>query len=113
MRDDSHDSGELPRPAQGLPVAGYQPQSEERVITVNAFKTLEEHLLRILDTMQGDADFDQRWLAMARSSFEVGFMQINRSAFRPARLTDEQLAASQGAAEELVARVKAGVTRSA
>lgn len=45
MRDDSHDNGELPKMAQGLPVAGYQPQSEARVIMVNAFKALEEELL--------------------------------------------------------------------
>lgn len=113
MRDDSHDNGELPKMAQGLPVAGYQPQSEARVIMVNAFKALEEELLRVLDSMLGDAAFDQRWLAMARSSFEVGFMQLNRSVFRPARLTDEELQAGPKVAQELLANLKAGVTRSA
>lgn len=112
MRDESHDSGELPK-AQGLPVAGYQPQTAGRIVIVNAFKAIEEDLLRILDSMQGDGEFDQRWLAMARSSFEVGFMQLNRSVFRPARLTDEQRAAGLKAGEELVARLKVGATRSA
>lgn len=105
MRDASHDSGELPK-AQGLPVAGYQPQSAERIVTVNAFKAIEESLLRTLDAMQGTPEIDQRWLAMSRSSFENGFMQLNRSVFRPARLTDEQLAAGRKAAEELRARLK-------
>lgn len=47
MRDGSHDNGELPKMAQGLPVAGYQPQSEARVITVNVFKALEELVARV------------------------------------------------------------------
>lgn len=112
MHDASHDNGELPK-AQGLPVAGYQPQSAGKIATVNAFKAIEEDLLRILDGMQGDAAFDQRWLAQARTSFENGFMQLNRSVFRPARLTDEQLVAGLKSAADLAAILKSGVTRSA
>lgn len=112
MRDDSHDNGELPK-ASGLPVAGYQPQSAERIATVNAFKAIEEEMLRVLDSMAGDRSFDQRWLAMARSNFENGFMQLNRSVFQPARLTDEQLAAGKKSALDLIATLKPGVTREA
>jgi hypothetical protein len=36
----------------GLPVAGYQAQSQERVDLVNANKQIEERVLRMLDDMK-------------------------------------------------------------
>jgi hypothetical protein len=71
---------------QGLPVQGYRPQGEAAVAAVNANKVREEQLLRILDACQGDSAIDQRWLALARTHFEQGFMALNRAVFRPARV---------------------------
>lgn len=70
-----------------LPVSGYRPQSQENVDKVNGFKADEERLLRRLDDMKamGDERYDQRWLAVARTHFEQGYMALNRSVFRPAR----------------------------
>lgn len=93
MRDESHDSGELPRKVEGLPVAGYRAQDEARVAQVNAMKAVEEELLRILDVMKADGAIDQRWLALGRTHVEQGFMAVNRAVFRPARLTDAELEA--------------------
>lgn len=90
MRDDSHDSGELPKRVEGLPVAGYRAQDEARVALVNANKAAEENVLRLLDALQ-KTDVDLRWLAIARTSIEQGFMALNRAIFRPARLTDAEL----------------------
>lgn len=70
----------------GLPVKGYQPQSEEKVQAVNHNKELEETLLRVCDGMKGIAVIDQRWLAIARTHFEEGFMAMNRSIFKPGRV---------------------------
>jgi len=90
----------------GLPVKGYQPQSDEKVALVNRFKEMEERLLRELDslgnpkttsvmapTKDGDVvtwrpvgDVDQRWLAIARTHFQEGFMALNRSVFQPGRV---------------------------
>lgn len=70
----------------GLPVPGYRPQSEAAVRLVSAFKQDEETLLRMLDRMQGNPDFDQRWLSIARTQFEQGFMALNRAVFRPGRI---------------------------
>lgn len=80
-RDDAHAH-------PGLPVAGYRPQSRERVDLVNANKAFEETLLCQLDTMQaaGAQEFDQRWLAVARTNLELGFMALNRAIFRPGRV---------------------------
>jgi len=72
---------------QGLPVAGYQPQSELNVDIVNANKEAEEHILRKLDMLQVLESTDKRWLAIARTNIEQGFMAMNRAVFRPGRIT--------------------------
>ena len=60
---------------QGLPVAGYRPQTDEKVALVNVNKALEEHLLRLMDELQG-RDVDFRWLQIARTHIEHGFMAV-------------------------------------
>jgi hypothetical protein len=71
---------------QGLPVAGYRTQSEANVALVNGNKQDEELVLRQLDRMTGNPAFDQRWLAIARTHFEQGYMALNRAIFQPARV---------------------------
>lgn len=73
----------------GLPVAGYRPQSQQAIDMVNAFKDVEEQLLRSIDLMRDGVDgepYDQRWLAIARTNLEQGFMALNRAVFRPSRI---------------------------
>ncbi len=80
---------------EGLPVKGYQPQSDEAVALVNANKVTEEKLLRLMDALKGCSDIDQRWLAIARTQFEQGFMALNRAIFKPGRVDlDEDEAAA-------------------
>lgn len=77
---------------QPLPVAGYKAQSQTTVDCVNAMKVREELILRQLDFMRDDAEIDQRWLAVGRTHLEQAFMAINRSIFKPGRvsLTEDQ-----------------------
>lgn len=77
MSDSKHD---------GLPVAGYQPQSTLSVAIVNANKAMEEGVLRQLDAMTDAQRFDQRWVAIARTAIEQGFMAMNRAVFKPSRV---------------------------
>ena len=70
---------------QGLPVAGYTAQSADRVALVNQNKVFEEEVLRVLDGLVGEAD--PRWLGIARTQIEVGFMALNRAIFRPGRIS--------------------------
>lgn len=83
----------------GLPVKGYQAQSGEKVALVNHNKEMEERLLRIIDSLMtgplsisiapvsvNHAEADKRWLAIAKTHFEIGFMALNRSIFQPARI---------------------------
>ncbi|MCU0826641.1 MAG: cyclic nucleotide-binding protein [Tabrizicola sp.] len=82
MSDPKHD---------GLPVAGYKPQSTEAVELVNANKVVEEIVLRNLDDLAEMPGVDKRWLAIGRTQIEQGFMAVNRSIFKPGRvqLSDE------------------------
>lgn len=71
---------------KGLPVAGYQPQSDAKVSLVNENKKAEELVLRQLDKLNGSPAIDQRWLVIGRTHIEQGFMAINRAVFQPSRI---------------------------
>lgn len=71
----------------GLPVAGYRPQSSEAVDLVNANKLVEETILRTMDDLAKGGNCDLRWLAIARTQMEQAFMSLNRSIFRPDRVS--------------------------
>lgn len=83
-------------PKEGLPIHGYQPQSDRNVALVNAMKKAEEGILRALDRLVGDPDVSGRWLSIGRTSIEQGFMAINRSIFNPARLDIDDLTVEGG-----------------
>lgn len=72
---------------QGLPVAGYKPQSEEKVALVNENKLLEERILRQMDRLAAmpAGTVDPRWFSIGRTAIENGFMALNRSIFQPGR----------------------------
>lgn len=69
-----------------MPVAGYTPQSQDRVEAVNYNKRLEEQVLRAIDHIQRNGSFDQRWASIARTQIEQGFMALNRAIFQPTRI---------------------------
>ncbi len=79
----------------GLPVPGYQAQSDDAVTAVTLHKQMEERLLRRLDELSAAADdpvvglpiVDKRWLAIARTHLEQGFMALNRAVFQPGRIS--------------------------
>lgn len=80
----------------GLPVKGYVSQPINNVDTVNANKVLEERVLRRIDKLRdavkmtdpGDTEpvYDARWLAIAKTHIELGFMAMNRAVFQPQRV---------------------------
>ena len=70
---------------EGLPVAGYQPQSDERVQLVNENKVTEERILRAIERDTKNGLLDPRWAAIARTDIEKGFMALNRAVFQPSR----------------------------
>lgn len=74
------------RQHQGLPVSGYRAQSADAVAQVNRNKELEERILRLLDGAAADPETDKRWLDLARTHIEQGFMALNRAVFKPGRV---------------------------
>lgn len=79
---------------KGLPVKGYQGQSNRNLEIVNHNKVQEEKILQLMDHLAELDNIDQRWLDIARSDIERGFMALNRSVFQPKRveLTDDDVA---------------------
>jgi hypothetical protein len=71
---------------KGLPVSGYAPQTDEAVQMVNLNKRDEERILRSIDAYGMNPDVDKRWLAIAKSHIEQGFMAMNRAIFQPQRI---------------------------
>jgi hypothetical protein len=68
---------------EGLPVAGYQPQSDARIALVNDYKETEERLLR---SIEQNPDLDHRWAAIAKTDLQKAFMSLNRAVFQPGRI---------------------------
>lgn len=76
----------------GLPVPGYRPQNDVAIDRVKRNKYTEEELLRLMDSWRSDPTIEQRWLAIARTQLEQGFMALNRAVFSPerAKLPDDK-----------------------
>ena len=70
----------------GLPVAGYTPQTDEKVATVNRAKELEERVLRHMDGLRGNEEINQRMVSIAVTGIQEAFMWANRAVFQPSRL---------------------------
>lgn len=71
---------------KGLPVAGYVSQKSEAVQMVNYNKQDEERILRTIDQYGMNPDVDKRWLSIAKTHIEQGFMAMNRAIFKPQRI---------------------------
>lgn len=81
-----------------LPVKGYTTQPMSNIELVNENKVLEERVLRQLDkmvkqNMDAEAEgkersdmHDHRFIALARTAIQEGFMWMNRAVFKPERL---------------------------
>lgn len=70
----------------GLPVAGYVPQTDEKVALVNRNKELEERCLRACEAIRDTPGMDRRMAALAITNFQQGFMWLNRAVFQPSRI---------------------------
>ena len=70
----------------GLPVKGYQPQTDDKISKVNRLKELEETFLREIDSLAKDPEVDGRWLAIGRTHIQQGTMAAARAVFQPSRI---------------------------
>lgn len=67
-------------------IKGFTDQTEQNKQLVNVNKEVEERLLRITDGLREDPAHDQRFISMAISYFQIGFMLLNRGIFQPQRI---------------------------
>lgn len=70
------------------PIKGYTPLSDKQRALGNAFKEIEEALLRLVDLAR-ETDLDGRWVSIAATHFNEGFMALNRANFKPERIGGE------------------------
>lgn len=70
---------------QPLPVHGYTAQDTDTVKLVNKIKVHEERILQAIDALHRDTSVDLRWLAIARTDLQKGYMALVRSIFNPGR----------------------------
>lgn len=64
-----------------------QPITQAQFEAATEHKHAEERLLRLLDSYKTDPRVEPRWLALARTHFEIAYMALNRAVFRPERVT--------------------------
>lgn len=83
---DLHKLAPLGAPMTTPPIAGYTEQSKEKIDLVNLNKRLEEAVLRAIDELATSPEIDPRWLALARTNIEFGFMAMNRAIMKPQRI---------------------------
>lgn len=71
---------------KGLPVQGYQAQSDENIALANEGKELEERCLRYVEKVAAMDGHDARFAALGKTNIQQGFMWTIRAIFQPARL---------------------------
>ena len=78
--------------AASSPIAGYRKLEPEMIEMANKNKLIEELALRQLDLhvrKHYSQEIDQRWVEIARTKLQEGFMALNRSVFQPTRIEGE------------------------
>lgn len=64
-------------------IQGYRDLSEEEIKLMNMAKTKATEIGILLDTLKDRPDIDQRWLSIARTDLQKGFMALVRSIAKP------------------------------
>lgn len=68
---------------------GYKTLSDEQLAIMKDNKLLEEIVLRQVDNhvrQNGSNELDQRWVSIARTHFQEGFMALSRAVAQHARI---------------------------
>lgn len=69
--------------AHGDKVGGYRKLSNTEINDINALKELENSVGNMITLLQNYRHVDQRWLAIARTDLQKGFMAAVRSIAKP------------------------------
>lgn len=64
-------------------IAGYRQLSPEDAGVINSIKQKAEEVQKLLVMVDAYEDSDPRWLAIARTTLQTGFMQLTRAVAKP------------------------------
>lgn len=64
-------------------INGYRELTEEELLTINDIKRLAAEVGEVLDGFNGWEGADQRWVAIAKTDLQKGFMALVRSVAKP------------------------------
>jgi len=64
-------------------ITGYRELDMEDIAVMNLLKSKEQEVLALLDGLNTASAYDKRWVAIARTHIEQGFMAAVRSVARP------------------------------
>ena len=64
-------------------IKGYRDLSPEEVAAMNAVKQKAEEVGAIIEELQHNPSMDQRWVAIAKTDLQKGFMAAIRSIAQP------------------------------
>ena len=64
-------------------IKGYRELTENEVKAINDIKGLGEVLGSVISQMESDEIIDKRWLAIAKTDLQKGFMALTRSIAKP------------------------------
>jgi len=64
-------------------IRGYRDLTEDEIRMMNEVKAIEREVLDLIDTMQRQHGIDQRWVAIAHTDLQKGFMAAVRAIARP------------------------------
>jgi len=66
-------------------LTGYRQLTDEEIDVINSLTDIGTILQEMLDDLKEWKTVDQRWLAIARTDFQVAFMEVNRAISSPSK----------------------------
>lgn len=64
-------------------IKGYRELSADEIQAMNNIKAKAEEVGSLIEAMQGFASFDQRWVSIAKTHLQQGFMAAVRAVAQP------------------------------
>lgn len=66
------------------PIKGYRELSQAEIETINTIKHVGDRVGDVLESMvQEGTKYDQRWVSIARTHLQQGFMALTRAVAQP------------------------------
>lgn len=64
-------------------IKGYRELNEDETMSINKVKDLADIVGQVCEVFENDVNVDKRWLAIAKTDLQKGFMALTRSIAKP------------------------------